>query len=252
MVNHHIARVSVIGAVARIDRAEPTVVHAFLHGKVDDRFVITVVYARETGKVALAVDDLQFVDHLGGDILAGYRGVVTEELLAVDENLFHFLAVGGDLAVTAHLDARQTLEQVLDHGIGLGLIGVGIEFDGILLDNDGTLHAHDHRLLEHDGVGVHLHHADVHVPAVCADSDVLDDVIITHIREAQQVFASLDTLDVEYTVIVGRRSLDHGAVLVRHEKFDRCAKKFGGILGVHQYAVNNSVMSSKRQHATHG
>ena len=249
VVDHHVAGIAVVGAVARINRAEPSVVHTFLDGEVDDRLVLAVVHTRQAGQVTLAVDDLQLVDHIGGNVFRGHCGVVAEKLLAVDENLAHLLAVGGDFAVTAHLNARQTLEQVLDHGIGLCLIGVGIEFDGVLLDDDGALDAHDDCLLEHNGIGIHLDHTDIHVTTVLTDGDVLDNIVVAQIREAQQVLARLDALDVENAVHVGRGSLDQSAVFgcfeQPHGRFD----KLGGVLRIHQHAVDDGSTHSEMRHA---
>ena len=239
VVDHQVAGVALVGAIARIDGAKPAVVHALLDGEVDDGLVIAIVHASEACQVALAVDDLELVDHVGWDILAGHGGIVAEELLAVDEDLFHFLAIGGDLAIGAHLDARQALEQVLDHGIGLGLIGVGIELDGILLDRDGALDAHNDGLLEHDGVRIHLDHADVDIPAILADGDVLDHVVVAQIGEAQQVLAGLDALDIENTVEVGGSPLDKRAVLTGLEQSHRRLDELGRVLGVHKHAVDD-------------
>ena len=239
MVDHHVAGITVIGSITRVDRAEPSVVHTLLYREVDDRLILAVVNAREACQIALAVDDLELIDHLGGNVLAGHSGVVAEELLAVDEDFLHLLAVGRDFAVAAHLDARQALEQVLDHGIGLGLIGVGIEFNGVLLDRDGALESHNHGLLEHDGVRVHLNHTDVHVAAILADGHVLDDIVVAQIGEAQQVLAGLDTLDVEDTVHVCRGALDHGAILISHEQFDGSFNQLGRVLRVHQNAIDD-------------
>ena len=242
VVDHHVTRITLVGAIAGIDGAKPAVVHALLDGEVDDGLVLAIIHARESCQVALAVDDLQLVNHLGRDVLAGYRGVVAEELLAVDENLFHLLAVGGDLAVTADLDAGQTLQEVLDHSVGLRLIGVGIELNGVLLDGDGALDAHDDRLLEHDAVEIHLDGTHVDVAAILAHGDVLDDVVVAHIGAAQQVLAGLDTLDVEHAVHVGRRALDKGAVLIGLKQLYSRLDEFGGVLRINQNAVDDSIV----------
>ena len=249
VVDHHIAGIAVVGAVARVDRAEPSVVHTLLDREVDDRLILAVVNAREACQITLAVDNLELVDHLGGNVLTGHRGVVAEEFLAVDEDFLHLLAVGRDFAVAAHFNARQALEQVLDHGIGLGLVGIGVELDGVFLDRDRAFESHDHGLLKHNRVGIHLDHAHVHVAAVLTDGHVLDDIVVAQIGEAQQVLAGLDALDVEHAVHVGRGSLDHGAVLIGHEQPDARLNELGRVLGVHQHTINDCSPRCKRQQA---
>ena len=239
MVDHHVAGIALVGAVARIDRAKPAVVHALLDAEVDDRLVIAIVHTRQACQVALAVDDLELVDHVGRYVLGGHRGVVAEEFLAIDKDFLHLLAVGGNLAVGTHFDARQALKQVLDHSVGLGLIGVGIELDGVLLDRDGALETHDDSLLEHDGVRIHGDHADVDVAAVIADRHVLDDIVVAQIGEAQQVLARLDALDVEDAVQVGRGTLDQAAVLGGFEQSHCCLDELGGVLGIHEHAIDD-------------
>ena len=103
------ARVAVVGAVSTGDVAKPAVVHALLHGEVDHGFFLAVVNSGEACEVALAIDHLELIHHLHGDILRGNFRVVGKKFLAVDENLGHFLALGCDFAVGAHFHARKTL-----------------------------------------------------------------------------------------------------------------------------------------------
>ena len=93
---------------------------------------------------------MELIHHLHGDILRGNFRVVGKKFLAVDENLGHFLALGCDFAVGAHFHARKTLEQVFDHGVGLGLVGVGIIFHRVLFHRDFGLYAHYGSLFKHD------------------------------------------------------------------------------------------------------
>ena len=50
-------------------------------------------------QIALAVDNLEFVDHVDGQVFRSHFGVVAEKFLAVDEYLGHFLAVSRDFAL---------------------------------------------------------------------------------------------------------------------------------------------------------
>ena len=154
----------------------------------------------------------------------------TVYISAVDEDFLHLFAVGCNFTVRSYLHTGKALQQVLDHGVGLGLIGVGIELDGVLFDHDGCLDAHDHSLLEQDGIGVHGDHTHVDVAAILTNRDMLDQVVVAQVGETQQVLARLHTLDVEYTIHVGGSSLDHCAIFCRPEQPYGCLHEFGGVL----------------------
>ena len=179
--------IAVVGAVAGLDRAEPSVLHPFLHGEVDYGLVLAVIHAGEAGQVAFAVNYLQLVDHVDRQVLRGHLGVVGEEFLAVDEDFGHLLAVGGYFAVGIHFDARQTLEEVLHHGVGLCLVGVGVVFDGVLHHLYRSFHAYHGGFLKHhrafaqaEGVGSEICGRDAHV-ACCP--------VISHVCSLKNVVA---------------------------------------------------------------
>ena len=118
------------------DVADPAVHHVVLDGQVEDILFRTVVDAGEFGLLALLADDLEFLDHLGGQVLGGHRRVVLEEGLAADGDLVDGLAVDGDRAVIADFDARELLQQVFQHVVLRGLEGFCVILDGVLLDDD--------------------------------------------------------------------------------------------------------------------
>ena len=232
IVCHQVAGVAVVGAVAGVDGAEPAVVHAGLHGEVDYGFVFTIVYTRQAREVALAIDHLEFVHHIGGNIFRRHGGVVGEEIFSVDKDFLDFLAVGGDFSVGAHLDAREALEEIFDHRVGLSLISVGVVFDGVFFDSDRCFNAYDYSLFEQDGVGCEGNHTEVHVAVVRADSDAPGGFGVAHIAEFEHVFARFDALDVEHTVKVGGCAFNEGAVFVGTEQLYRGFHQLGGVGGI--------------------
>ena len=250
VVGHDIAGIAVVGSIAGVDRAKPSVGHAGLDGEVDHGLVLAVIHSCESCQVALAVDDLQLVDHVGRDVLAGHGGVIGKEFLAVDEYLLDLFAIGGDLAVAAHLHAGQALEQVLNHGIGLGLVGVGVKLDGVLLDRDGGLHADDGCLLEHDGAGLESHHAHVDIATIVANGHTVRGLVIAHVAELDDISSGLDVLEVKHSVEVGRCSLDKCAVLLCLDQSDSGFHELGGVGGIDQYAIDDGSMQL-RHHGHH-
>ena len=181
---------------------------------------------------------MQFVDHVSGYILRRDSGVVIKEFLAVNQYLLHLLAVSGNFTVAAHFHAGQALEQVLNHGIGLSLVGVGIKFHGVFLDGNGCLDAHHHGLLEQNGVIGHLYHTHIHVAAVAAHAHALDHVVVAYVAELQVVVSGLHFLDVKHAVLVGHHAFHQCAVLVGLEQLHSGLNERQRVIGIYQQTVD--------------
>ena len=172
--------IAVVGAVTGLHGAEPAILHARFHGEVDHSLILAVVNAGETRQIALAVDHLQLVDHVHRQIFRRHLRVVGEKLFAIHQNFGHGLAVGRDLAVGIDFHARQALEQILDHGVGLCLVAVGIELHRVGHHLYRSLDAHGGHLAEtyrrvaqpqSVGTEIGIGHPDRHIS-----------LLITHIR----------------------------------------------------------------------
>ena len=131
-VDIELTEIVAVGAVTTFGTAEPSVLHPFLYGQVDDGLLLTVIHTRQTREITLAVHNLKFVDHLHRKVLGCHFRVVGKKFLAVKQYLGHGLTIGGNRSVGTHLHAGKTFEKILDHGVGLSLIGVGIVFHRIL------------------------------------------------------------------------------------------------------------------------
>ena len=141
------AFVAVVGAISGFGVAKPAIVHTFLDGKVYDGFVVAIVDTRQACQVALAVNHLQLVGHVYGQVTRGHGGVVAEEVFAVDEDFLDFLTVYCDFAFAIDFCAGETFHEVLDNGVGLSLIRVGVKLHGVLHHLDWRLDAGDDGLL---------------------------------------------------------------------------------------------------------
>ena len=221
VVHHGAGAVAVVGAVAGGEVAHPALVHAFLHSEVNHCFVLAVVNAGEAGKVALAVNHLQLVDDVGRQVFACHVGVVGEKLLAVDQKFGHGLAVGGDGAVGADFNARHTLQQVLYHGVHLGLVAVGIIFYGVLFYGNFGFHAHHGGFFEHDGAWRHGYFAQRKAAAL-RHGDGSAHVVIAQISHLQHIFAGCAHGNGERAVDVRGGSVHECAVAVGFYEFDCC------------------------------
>ncbi len=178
--------------------------HAFFHGEVDYGLVFAVVDAGESGEVALAVDDLEFLNHVHGQVLGGHFGIVGEEFFAVDEYFCDFFAVVGDFSFGVDFYAGEAFKQVLDHGVGLCLVGVGVEFDGVFHHLYGCLDAHYGGFFEGDGVFLHLYGACGKVFAVDAHGTVYG--VVAYVGGFEDVSSVFDVGECEAAVVVGEHA----------------------------------------------
>ena len=221
VVCHQIAAVSVVGAVATCHGAKPAVVHALLHREVDHRFVLTVVNARKARQVAFAVDNLEFVHHVGRNVFRSHFRVVAEEFLTVDKDFRHLLAVGCNLAVAAHLHARHTLQQVFHHSVGLGFVGVGVVFYGVFLHRDRRFHAVDHGFLQENALHFHRNGTKVHVATGLFHGHAACGVVVAQIGAFQHIASGRHIFKVEEPIAVGDSAHHIGAVFVGLEQLHR-------------------------------
>ena len=139
-------------AVGPIHVAKPPAALVLLHLEVEHRLLLAVVDACDARQVRLAVVGFHLLHDVGWQVLEDEFLVVVEKLLAIDENLLHLLAVVGNLAIVVDDDARQLLEQLLNHGAGGKREGGGVIYHGVL--NDGHLRQQtcDDSLLHERGI----------------------------------------------------------------------------------------------------
>ena len=158
VVLHHAAEetscIAFLGTCCQVGVRHDSFVHASLDAEVEHRLLLAVLNTRDTSHIALLVVGLDAVNNVRRQVLHGGLRVTRHKLLAVHQDLFHFLTVDGNLAVVAHLGTGQTPYQLLDHGtlgrtIRRGIIdkGVGLQRHlGSLTGNGGPL--------QHDGIGL--------------------------------------------------------------------------------------------------
>ena len=116
-----------VGVVAEsgVELAELALPHARTGDDIERLVALAVVHARKFGRVGEFVVDLHAVDGLGRKRLDGRGDILAEELLAVDEDLLHRLALRLDRAV-GDGDAGHLLQQPFDIGVGHDLERSGI------------------------------------------------------------------------------------------------------------------------------
>ena len=108
-----------------VEFSELALAHVRVGDDVDGLVALAVVHARKFGRIAQFVVHLDAVDGLCRQRLDGRGDIFAEELLAVDENLLHLLALRLDRTVV-HRDAGHLLQQPFHIGIGNHLERAGV------------------------------------------------------------------------------------------------------------------------------
>ena len=209
----HAARgVAVLGTAGQVEVGHVAAVHTFLNSKVEHGLLIAVLNAGDAGLVALLVVELHVLDDVHGQVLQRRLDVAEHELLAVEQNLLHLLAVHGDVAVLVDLGARHALDQLLD-GRALGRsVGFGVEHQRVLAHNDLGCTPRHHGLLQHHGLGRHHEVTEV-VVAVVAQRHLALNRLKAHRRNLQPINSVRRGLDSEVTAQVGHRTTHKRTVL---------------------------------------
>ena len=220
--------ITVVGAISRLGRAKPAILHPFLHRKVDDGLIFTIVNAGHSCQVALSLYYLQLVNHVHRQIFRRHLRVVGEKFLPIHQYLGHLFAIGRYLAVGVNLHTRQSLQQILHHGIGLRLIRIGIKLHRVLHHLDGgldcrhcSLGKHVRRLRQFDIAGIHI---------LVAHSHVLVALDIAYITRLKYILATLHFLKRKTSVKIGRRALNVGAVGTREQSDSRLCQRLARIV----------------------
>ena len=157
------------------------------------------------------VVELHVLDDGDGQVFQGGLCIAEHKLLAVDENLLHFLAIDGDIAVFIDFCARHALDEFLNGRALRGAIGIRIEHKGILLNDDLCSTTRDDCLLEHDAFRRHQKCAKFLV-LVATQGDVALNMLETYRRDLQAKSAVVRSLDGEVTFVVADGATNENAI----------------------------------------
>ena len=138
--------------------AKHTFLAVFFQTEIDDSLCFIVLKPSQFSHFAFLVNDLYFLNHLGGDILRGCLYVIAKEFLSVNTYTFDFFAIDGHVAFFVHLYAVHLLKQFLYGGGFADLVCSSVVFYRIAFDGHfcgASLYAHFgkvlHLLLQTDG-----------------------------------------------------------------------------------------------------
>ena len=203
--------IPVLGANASVGIGHDALVHSGLHAEVEHRLLLAVVDARHPRQVALLVVGLHLVNDRRGDVFHGRLGVASHELLAVDKYFLHLLAVDGNLAVVAHLRARQALDQFLDGGALRRAVSVGVILERVFLHHHLLGLCRHGGFLQHDGVGGEAQRAEVDIGTLL-NADGAAEGLVAHARKFEDVVSVGGSLDGEVALVVGQGTTDEGGI----------------------------------------
>ena len=111
-------------------------VHAFLYREVEHGLLLAVIDASYARLVRLLVVELQVLDDADGDVLERRLDITEHELLAVEQNLLHLLAVDGDFTILVDFGTGNALDEFLDGRTLRRTERFWVVDNGILSDDD--------------------------------------------------------------------------------------------------------------------
>ena len=208
---HEAFGISVFGSHGQVDVANHSFVHAAFQTKVKHRLLIAIINACHACQVALLIVRPYLFYRIGGQVLHGRFGVANHELFAVHLNLFHLLAIDGNLPIVVYLCARNAPHQFFGYRPFRRAVSRGVVDKSIFLNHHLHGLACDLRLFQHHGIGMHGRLSHPH-RLVLRDVDVLEAGDVANARKFEQIPAVGGSLQRVGTMLVRYGSGDKRAV----------------------------------------
>ena len=86
--------IQVIESVTGIKTAKLSMINPSVCHHIDRLVALAIVDSTELGLIALLIQNLDLIDHLSRQVTDRRRHIISEELLPVDQQLLHLLALG--------------------------------------------------------------------------------------------------------------------------------------------------------------
>ena len=152
--------------------------------------VVLLVAAQPLGLLGEFVVDLHFLHGVGRQVVEHHGVVASEELLAVEQQALHELAIVVDLSVLLQFHARHLLDEGIEHGAFSKLEGIGIVDQRVATIVEHHLRSRHLHLLQ--GVALPLHVERRQLARVFTLVQVLQTEreiggLIAHVADTQQI-----------------------------------------------------------------
>ena len=181
ITSHATHIVAALVAHTQVDVGKHTLVHTFLHTEVEHGLFLAIIDAGYLREITLLIIRLDFVDDAGRQVFQGSLGIARHKLLAIHENLLHFLTINLDGTIVANFSTRQALHQLLNHRTFRCAVSSRIIDEGILLQVHLLSHGSNHGTLQHNRIGTHHHLAHRQI-LVIRNFDTLYGSLVTYTR----------------------------------------------------------------------
>ena len=178
--------ITVMRTSCEVDIEHRPSVHTPSDAEVEYRLLLAVLDAAHPTEVALHVVGIHAFHDRGRQVLHRRLRIARHELLAVDEDFLHLLAVDGNLSVVAHLCTRQLSYQFLHHRAFRCTEGVGIIDERVFLQHHLRGMGSDGRPFQHDRIGRQLDGSQRHV-LLFLDGNLLRIGLKAHVRHLHRV-----------------------------------------------------------------
>ena len=173
--------VAALVTYTQVDVGNQTLVHTLLHTEVEHGLFLAIIDTGYLREITLFIVRLDLVDDAGRQVFQGSLGITRHKLLAIHENLLHFLTIDLDGTVVANLCTGQTLDKFLYHRTFRCTVGCRIIDEGILLQAHLLSHGGYHGTFQHNRLGTHHHLAHRQI-LVIRNLDTLYGSLVTYTR----------------------------------------------------------------------
>ena len=211
-VHEGAARIAFLSAVGEVYVGNPRLIELALRGNIEHGSFLAIVNARQFRVVALLVVSLDFVDHIGGQVLHRHLRVALEEVFAVYEKLRHGLTVPLHGAVIAHLHTRQLLHEGFKRRAFGHAVGGCVEDGGIFLLFHARYGGGHHGRLERAVERFENDLSHVERVSFLGHIHIKASGLVAHKRHFQNVLPRLAGVEQEGAILGGRLARHHGAV----------------------------------------
>ena len=149
---HSPRSIAVLRSSGKVEVSHVATVHALLDTEIEHGLFLTVLDASDACLVTLLVIEFQVLDNAYGNVLQGCLHIAEHELLTVEQDLLHLLAVDGDITILVDLCTGDALDELL-YGRTLRCTeSLGVVHDGVFADDNLCGTSCDDGLLQHRGL----------------------------------------------------------------------------------------------------
>ena len=201
-----------LGTASQVEVSHVPAVHTLLDGEIEHRLLLSVLNTRDASLVALLIVELHVLDDGDRQVLQRRLHITEHELLTVEQDLLHLLAIHGDITILIHLSTRHTFDELLNGRAFRCTEGIRVIHQRVFLHHHLRSLCCDNGLFQHHALRRHPQTAQFLV-LVTPQCHLTLDGLVTYGGNLQTVGTVRWCLDREITLVVTHRSTHEGTVV---------------------------------------